>query len=99
MSKKGTGLELAQVLSITFEMGFVIALPLVIFGLLGKFLDSKYNTGYYVYLGIALAITLTSILLYRRFARILEKLKEETKIKQAENNQKKDQAENPQENK
>lgn len=99
MSKKGSGLELAQVFSITFEMGFMIALPLVIFGLLGKFLDNKYHTGYYVYLGIALAITLTSILLYRRFARILEKLKEEIKIKQAENNQKKDQTENPRENK
>ncbi len=61
-------------MSVAFELGFVIALPIVGFGLLGKWLDSKHNTHYFVFLGIAVAIIFTSIAVYKRFAALIEKL-------------------------
>lgn len=38
------------------EIGFATALPLVIFGKIGEFLDNKYGTGrLFFYIGVALA--------------------------------------------
>lgn len=47
-------------------MGFIIALPLVILGLTGKYLDARWGTTPWLTLvGIVLAIVATSVWLYR----------------------------------
>jgi F0F1-type ATP synthase assembly protein I len=49
------------------EFGFIIALPLVVFALIGKWLDHKFGTYPWLTLaGIVLAITLTSIWMTKR---------------------------------
>lgn len=56
-----------RLVNLAFELGFVIALPLVGFGLLGKWLDEKYNTEpLFVLVGILVAIISTTIWLTRR---------------------------------
>ncbi|MEK7075564.1 MAG: AtpZ/AtpI family protein [Patescibacteria group bacterium] len=72
--------ESARVMSVAFELGFIIALPIVLFGLGGKWLDTKYGTGYYIYIGIPLAIILTSFWMYSRFKAFIDKLKEAARI-------------------
>ncbi len=74
------GYESAQVMGVAFELGFIIALPIVLFGLAGKWLDSRYHTWYFIYIGIALAIILTSTWMYSRFKAFIQKLKEAAKI-------------------
>ena len=56
------------------DLGFIIALPLVAFGLLGKWLDAKLGSDPWLTLmGIALAITSTTIWLTRKFKNMLPK--------------------------
>ena len=57
-----------EMISIAFQLGFIIALPVVVFGFFGKWLDQK--TGTYPLLtlvGIITAISFTSIWIYRKF--------------------------------
>lgn len=81
---KGYGTESAQVLGIVFELGFAIALPIVLFALGGKWLDHREGTGYFVYIGIALAIIFTSAWVYQRFAAMVVTLQETAKQHSAE---------------
>ncbi len=78
---KSYAYESARVMSVAFELGFLIALPIVAFALLGKWLDHKQGTGFYVYLGIILAIFVSSITVYRRFAALVDKLREAAGVK------------------
>ncbi len=60
--------------SIAFQLGFIIALPVIFFGFVGKWLDGK--TGTYPLLtliGIFTAITFTSIWIYRKFKSYFQK--------------------------
>ena len=62
-----------RVVSLALELGFIIALPLVAFGLIGKWLDAK--TGTYPWLtmvGILLAIVSTTVWLVRRFKELMK---------------------------
>lgn len=57
-----------ELVSIAFQLGFIIAIPVVVFGFFGKWLDGK--TGTYPFLtliGIFTAIVFTSIWIYRKF--------------------------------
>lgn len=57
-----------QMANLAFDMGFIIALPLVAFGLLGKYLDGKLGTEPWLTIaGIFLAIIATTIWLTRKF--------------------------------
>jgi hypothetical protein len=54
--------------SVAFQLGFIIAIPVIAFGYLGKWLDQK--TGSYPLLtliGIFSAIVFTSAWIYRKF--------------------------------
>ena len=56
------------------EMGFIIALPLVAFAFLGKYLDEKYGTEPFITLiGILIAIVSTTIWLSRRIKELIKK--------------------------
>ncbi|MBI4053923.1 MAG: AtpZ/AtpI family protein [Candidatus Doudnabacteria bacterium] len=62
-----------KIISFAFEFGFIIALPIVIFLLAGKYLDDRLGTAPYLkILGVLLAIITTTIWLTRRFAEILK---------------------------
>ena len=63
--------------SLAFEMGFIIALPLVAFALLGKYLDKRWGTNYIVLIGILLAIVSSTVWLSKRIKSILEDLKKQ----------------------
>jgi LPXTG-motif cell wall-anchored protein len=58
--------------SIAFDMGFIIALPVVVLGLLGKYLDGKFETTPWLTLaGIILAGITTSIWLTKKFKSLM----------------------------
>jgi hypothetical protein len=62
-----------QIIGLAFELGFIIALPLVAFAFLGKYFDSKYETEpLFTLIGIAIAIISTSIWLYRKFSKLIK---------------------------
>jgi hypothetical protein len=53
--------------SLAMEMGFIIALPLLVFTLIGKHFDTKWHTTPWLTLvGIVLAITSTTVWLTKR---------------------------------
>lgn len=61
-------LSKGELVSIAFQLGFIIAIPVVLFGYAGKWLDAK--TGSYPLLtliGILTAIVFTSVWIYRKF--------------------------------
>ena len=62
-----------KIASLAAEMGFIIALPLVALGFLGKWLDAKWGTEPWVTVaGILLAIISTTVWLTRRFKELLK---------------------------
>lgn|SRR3989338_5029470 len=61
-----------RIVSLALELGFIIALPLVLFGLAGKWLDGKMNTYPWLTLGgILFAIALTTVWLVRRMRELM----------------------------
>jgi len=57
-------------LRIVGEFGFIIAAPIVVFALLGKWLDGRYDTApLFLVGGFILAALLTSLSIYRRAQR------------------------------
>jgi hypothetical protein len=60
--------------SFAIEFGFIIALPLVGFGYLGKFLDQRYQTNnkIFLYAGILLALATTCLLFMRKIKDIMK---------------------------
>ena len=66
--KPKKSLNKSELVSIAFELGFIIALPIVGFGLLGKWLDARFGSEPMITLAaILLAITSTSVWIYRKF--------------------------------
>lgn len=56
--------------SLIGQIGFATALPLVIFGLLGRYLDNKYGTAPYLFLT---GIFLATVQIYFYIRKIVEK--------------------------
>jgi F0F1-type ATP synthase assembly protein I len=64
-----------QALSMAWELGYVIAIPLVALALLGRYLDNKLNTSPWLLLtGIILSIVISSIGLVWKFNKIIGKI-------------------------
>ncbi len=61
-----------KILGFASEFGFIIALPLVAFIFLGKYLDNRFSTKYFTLIGVLLALTLSVSWLYKRIKLILE---------------------------
>jgi flagellar biogenesis protein FliO len=79
--EKQYGLMTAEVLSVALEMGFIIALPIVGLGLIGKRLDAAHHVHVFVYVAIVLALTISVVWLYQRFDSFVRKLKNASKNK------------------
>jgi F0F1-type ATP synthase assembly protein I len=61
-----------QLASLSMELGFIIALPLLAFVLAGKWLDAKFGTEPWITVaGILLAITSTTVWITRRFKELI----------------------------
>lgn len=61
--------------SFASEFGFIIALPVIGLGLLGKWLDRTYHTKYFVLIGVLVAIALSTVWIARRLKRLMEEMK------------------------
>jgi len=65
-----------KAVSLAFEMGFIIALPVGLFLLLGKYLDLKFDSSpWFKIIGFLLAVTITTTWLTRRFKEIFEEMR------------------------
>jgi hypothetical protein len=64
-----------KTLAITAEFGFIIVVPLLLFGYLGKWLAEKYDTKLLLLACITVAIIASSVWLYWRIMDIYEDLK------------------------
>jgi len=64
-----------QALNLSWELGYLIVVPLLIFGLGGRWLDSKHDTSPWLFLGgMAMAVAMTTVFLVRKFAKIIRDL-------------------------
>jgi membrane protease YdiL (CAAX protease family) len=63
-------------LSLFGQIGFGVAIPLVGLGLLGRYLDKKFDTGYTLFLiGIGLAVVITFFYLKKIIKEAIERAK------------------------
>ena len=61
-------------MGLAWELGYTIALPLVLFALVGRFLDKTLGTSPFLLLaGILISIGVTSWLVYKKTREIIEK--------------------------
>ncbi len=65
-----------KTLSIATEFGFIIVLPLLAFGYLGKWLDNRYHHNFFVLVGILLALATSTLWFYRTIKRLMESMKD-----------------------
>ena len=84
-----------QALSLAGQLGYTIAIPLVILALVGRFFDEKYKTSPWLLLvGILISLVITSIWIYKESITIMKDMDKEIKktnenlAKIAENNEK-----------
>ncbi len=57
----------ASLMSLAMDLGFTIAIPIVLFGLGGALLDRKLGTSpLFLLIGVVLSIVITSIGIYRK---------------------------------
>jgi len=57
------------------EFGLLIALPLIVFVYLGKWLDARYHTKFLVLIGLFLALTISIVGIAKRIKEIRKRLK------------------------
>lgn len=61
-----------QAFNLAWELGYTIVVPLVIFALAGRYADKKWHTSPWLLLsGMAVAIIVTTMLLIRKFSKLL----------------------------
>ena len=64
-----------QALNLAWELGYTIAIPLVILALAGRWADGHFHTKPWLFLvGIILAIASSSVLLVRKFSKLLRQI-------------------------
>ncbi len=56
----------AKSLSIALQFAFIVLLPLLVFGLTGKWLANKYENKFWLIGGLILALTITTLWFYRK---------------------------------
>ncbi|MEK9130172.1 MAG: AtpZ/AtpI family protein [Patescibacteria group bacterium] len=73
MNKKDENKEnIWSMLSLAWELGYLIALPLVFFALAGRFLDQYFFTSPWLFLlGILLSIVVSVYIVYRKVKKII----------------------------
>ncbi|OGE86179.1 MAG: hypothetical protein A3J48_00800 [Candidatus Doudnabacteria bacterium RIFCSPHIGHO2_02_FULL_46_11] len=64
-----------SLLGFAFDFAFLIAVPLVVFIFLGRWLDNRGGTEYWVIVGILFALVVSSVGVYKRIKQIEKRLK------------------------
>ena len=58
-------------LSLAWELGYLIAIPLIIFALVGRWLDKIYHTSpLFLLIGLFVAFVITSIFVYQKTTKL-----------------------------
>ncbi len=72
--KNSNSLDKRAMISLSFELGYIIALPLVIFGLVGKWLDGRMGNEFPVMtlIGIGLAIFATTLWIINKLRKYIK---------------------------
>lgn len=66
------GLSLMQALSLAWQMGYLLAIPLIALALAGRLLDKKWDTSpLFLLIGIGLSIIISSILVAKKALEII----------------------------
>ncbi|MBI4599803.1 AtpZ/AtpI family protein [Candidatus Uhrbacteria bacterium] len=74
-----------QPFGLALQMGYLIAIPLVVFALLGRFVDSALGSSPLFFLmGILFAITCSTVLVYKKTMALLKVTEDESRIKNQE---------------
>jgi hypothetical protein len=60
---------------VAIDFALIIAIPLIILVWLGKFLDTKYQTNFFVLIGLAVALTVSIVGLKNQIKRLQELMK------------------------
>lgn len=77
---------LLQALSYAWEFGYLVAVPLILFAVLGRFLDKKLATGPWLFLaGILFSILLSSVAVVRKALKIFKEASQQSKDTTANN--------------
>jgi F0F1-type ATP synthase assembly protein I len=70
MEKKNN--DLWQALNLLGQLGYIIAIPLVVLALLGRFLDKKYDTSpWLLIVGMFFSLMISSVWVYKKSAEIM----------------------------
>lgn len=78
MPEKPTTSSFWKALGIAWELGYVIAIPIVVLGVGGRFLDKYFDTSPWLFLsGVIISITLTSIGLVWKFKKLIKSIEQE----------------------
>lgn len=79
-----------QALGFAWTLGYTIAIPLVVFALVGRFLDRRFGTDPWLLIaGMILSIVISSIALVQRSMTLISRLGSETTEKSVSKEQKK----------
>lgn len=69
------GLSLMQALSLAWQMGYLLAIPLVALALAGRLLDKRLDTSpLFLLIGIGLSIVISSILVAKKALEIISEI-------------------------
>lgn len=78
-----------QALNLAWELGYTIVIPLVLFALVGRFADKQFGTSPWLLLaGMALAISVTTIALVRKFSKLINDMNKEIPAQDRNDNDK-----------
>ena len=69
-------ITMRMVLAISFEFGFIITIPLIGLGSLGKWLSVKYDNRLYLAGALVLALLISTVWLYKNINKLYKKLTE-----------------------
>lgn len=74
MEKKENPDNIKSAWSLAWELGYSIAVPIVLFALLGRFLDKKLNTSPWLLLaGVLISISISSHIVYKKTIDVMNK--------------------------
>ncbi|MFA5030895.1 MAG: AtpZ/AtpI family protein [Patescibacteria group bacterium] len=77
MSEKGSTFS---ALKLSLELGYTIAIPIVVLALVGRLLDKKFDTSPWLLItGIILSMVVSSVALVLKFNAIMKNIQEEDK--------------------
>ncbi len=62
-------------LSLAWELGYLIAIPLIIFALLGRWLDKIYHSSpLFLLIGVVFAFIITSVFIYQKTISLISQI-------------------------